>query len=607
MDPTNVLASARARLDSLGRLSLHELRRARRLLFWVRVLARIRPDDRQSLLLWAALVGGAAAIAALAFGAAIQGMQFLLTGSSGGSVALFQALPWEQRLAVPVVGGLLAGLVLMLGERLVRSKATDYMEAVVLGDGRLPVRATLVRSASALFSITSGEAIGREGPLVQLAALAASLAARLRCLAPARRRVLVACGAAAGLASAYHAPLGAALFVAEIVIGSIAMETLGPLLISSVVATLVTRALSGAEPLYAYSGPVLERPAQILFYAALGLLAGAGAHVWMRLLRRSKAVFLLLPGPAWSRLALGGLVVGALAIWHPEVTGNGASLIRGLVEDGYVVHLVTLLLALKVTATLAAFGSGAAGGVFTPSLFVGAAGGYLFARVAELALPGHVPAAAGLALAGMGAFLAAATSAPITAILMVFEMTLHYDLVLPLMVAAAIAYATARGLRAGSLYDEGLRRGSEPVFERPLAELHVADLMRPHADTVPLNGRFREIARRFLASGSRELCVVNEAGALRGMILLPDVAPWLQDPHLAEAVLARDILREDVPVLAPTDSLPAALDRISRGGWEKLPVVEPTTGRLLGETGAADLSLTISEVLRRSRHQPARP
>ncbi len=197
-----------------------------RLLRWqVWLQEKLHPTEWQGTLLWAALAGFVGALSALLFTALTEGAHELLTDSRAGVVESMRLLPWWGCLLVPAVGGLLAGLVLLFGQRLAPGQSsTDYMEAIVIGSGRVPVRVSLVKSAAALFSIGSGGSIGREGPMVQLAAMAAAGLGRWRELSAPRRRLLVACGAAAGIASAYHAPIGGSFFVAEIILGTIAME-----------------------------------------------------------------------------------------------------------------------------------------------------------------------------------------------------------------------------------------------------------------------------------------------------------------------------------------------------------------------------------------------
>lgn len=584
--------------------ALHEVRRLRRILLGLRVWSWLRPSDRQALLWWAFAAGLLGATGTVAFRYAGLVLQFLLTGRTGDEVSIFAALAWWQRLCIPAGGGLAAGLVLLLARRLGDRKATDYMEAVVVGDGHVPVRPSLMRSLSALFSISSGEAIGREGPLVQLAAVAASLLGRFRRMAPARLRLVVACGAAAGIAAAYNTPLGGALFVAEIVLGSIAMETLGPLLISSVVAVLVNRTLFTDEPLYVVQTVASPTFGAMPFYLLLGLVCGVGAHVWMRLLRHSTRAFKFTRLPLVLRLTLGGAIVGALAIWRPEATGNGMSVIRDLLHDqSYAVPLLLAVLAAKILATAAAFGSGAVGGVFTPTLFVGAVVGALltFASALVPGLPALDPI--GFTLAGMGGFLAAAANAPVTAILMVFEMSLHHNIVLPLMVTTVVALFTARRLGGESIYRESLQSGGPSLFDGELGELKVAQFMRREFLQIRPAARFSELATLLLKSRRAHVVVTETGFDLRGVIQLADVEPYLHDPYVADTVLAIDVAHENVPALDASFSLPQALEIFAKNPQDTLPVVE-TAGdqsRIIGVLDREDLYLAVSEVTRRSR------
>ncbi len=593
--------------DPLRELSgdaLHEMRRLRRLLFGLRLWSWLRPSDRQALLWWAFAAGVLGSFGTVGFRLASHGLQSLFTGHGDNIVDAFQHLDWWQRLLIPTVGGVIAGLILLFGKRLHGRKATDYMEAVAVGDGHVPVRPSVLRSISAMFSICSGEAIGREGPLVQLSAVAASLLGRFRRMAPARLRLMVACGAAAGIAAAYNTPLGGALFVAEIVLGSIAMETLGPLLISSVVSVLINRTLFNDGPLYAIgevAGPTLG---SMPFYILLGLLCGAGAHLWMRLLRNSSKVFELTHLPLGVRLPLGGAIVGGLAIWRPEAVGNGMTVIHELLETpGAPLLFILGIAAVKCLATCAAFGSGAVGGVFTPTLFAGATVGALTVAAAR-----HVPAmpsldSTGFILAGMGGFLAAAANAPITAILMIFEMSLDHHIVLPLMVTTVVALFTARRMGGESIYRESLLSGGPSLFDRELAELSVADLMRHEILRIKPAARFSELAAKLLGSRRAQVIVADDDGGLRGIVHLNDVEPFLKDPFVAETVLAFDVAHESPPTLTADQSLPSALEVFAHNPHDTLPVVVPggEHPHVVGLLDREDLYLAVSEVTRRTR------
>ena len=293
LDASRVGAS-RVECRKSTRLQTHRSQNSRRcaqikLWIWFKEIAH--PSDLQVTLFWAGVIGFAGAVCSVAFRYATSVVHKILTGSSvPGLVESFEQLPVWRRVLIPALGGLLAGLVIWLGNRWRGNvTTTDYMEAVVLGDGKISARRSLTKCLSALFTIASGGSIGREGPLVQLSSLAASLAGRLQKWSTPRLRLLVGCGAAAGIASAYNAPIAGALFVAEIVLGSVAMEIFGPLVFASVVATLTVRGLLGATPLYDIPPFRLNRNWEIIPYLVLGLTSGLVAPWFVRLLMRASS------------------------------------------------------------------------------------------------------------------------------------------------------------------------------------------------------------------------------------------------------------------------------------------------------------------------------
>lgn len=568
-----------------------EIKRLLRLLNFAR---NLRLDERHTLLLWAAVCGFFGAAAALMLKEVIWLLLGLFTSGGGGVVAAFQQMPPWRRFVVPVAGSLICGIILHAGHSVVRRYRADYMEAITLGDGVVRFRSTLIRSAAAVFAIAGGESIGREGPLVQLSAYVGSAWGRLRKLPPARLRILVACGAAAGVAGIYHSPLGGAFFVAEIIIGSIAMETLGPLLVASTVSALTVQSIEGFDPIYQFPEFLPSSPGDVAAYALGGIAAGLLSLVWIRSLSFSKKVFGRLPVPLWARLTIGGIIIGLLAMRYPEVCGNGKTLVQGILADNYAVGAVALLLLLKVFATSVSFGTGAIGGVFTPSLLVGASLGSLLAAVL-LAAGWSVPANQ-LALTTMGSFLAGATHAPVTSILMIFEMSVQYNVILPLMLSTTLAYAIARSLSRESLYSESILHGPRGVLDRSIDRICVEDLMGK-GTRVETRAPFREIAKAFLASPRQELWVVD-GKRYRGCLRLSQIGLFLKDGELAEAVIAIDVTDDTVPVLAPGTGITAAFDALAESGMGHLPIVD-TDGNLVGEIARSDVFLTVSEITRR--------
>ncbi|MBA3687188.1 MAG: chloride channel protein, partial [Planctomycetes bacterium] len=357
-------------------------------------------DHRHALLVAAAAIGALGAVTTWAFTHAIVAVQRLFA-ISGDPQVVAAALPGWRILLTPAIGGVLAGAVLLLGQRLARGQSsTDYMEALVLGDGAIPTRTTLVKSASSLVTIASGGSIGREGSLVQLSAWLSAQMARLFRMPASRRRLLVACGASAGIAAAYNAPLAGAIFVSEIVMRTIAVETLGPLLLASVTASALSRQLLQAEPVFGQPGFTLSSPWELLPYAGLGVIAGFSAPLYLTVLDGARRVFARVALPAPAALALGGLLVGALALAEPRVWGNGAGVIGDLLREPWTAGTLAVLLVGKLVATAATSGSGAVGGVFTPTLLIGAALGGLAGSAAHALWPQTVVASAPYALVG---------------------------------------------------------------------------------------------------------------------------------------------------------------------------------------------------------------
>ena len=568
-----------------------------RLLRWrLWVAEKLRPSPWQETLCWAAVAGFLGALSALAFRGGVDVIHGLMTGTTEGMVDSFRELEWWQRLGIPVVGGAMAGLVLLFGKRLHPGESsTDYMEAILIGSGELPVRASLVKSTAAMFSIASGGSIGREGPLVQLAAVAASWLGRWRKMSAPQLRLLVACGAAAGIASAYNAPIAGSFFVAEIILGSIAMESLGPLAVSAVAATLTIRALSNAHTLYKVPEFALHSLWEIGPFVVLGIFAGTVAPFFLRSLRQVEGLFARTHLPLPARLALGGLVVGGLAVWVPEVCGNGYSVVVSILNGQVVWSALVLVLVCKWAATAASFGSGAPGGVFTPTLFMGASLGYLFGYAVHAVWPQGAADPQAFALVGMGALLAAASHAPVMAIIMLFEMTLSYDIILPLMLCSVVAYYTARGIEDQSLYSEALQKKAAEQPDAVHVPGVVADLVKAQATRVLPTARFEAIAGEFLQSRHEEIYVTTEEGRYAGAISLHDIKPYLNDAAVAAHVIAGDLLLDDVPSVAMSASLAEALRVFAQHAGQTLPVVENGTEKLVGILSKNDLLLALLE------------
>jgi CIC family chloride channel protein len=573
------------------------LRRLLILKLWL--IEKFRFGERQVTLVWAAVIGILGALVTECFRRAIDLLHFLFTGSEATIITSFEHLPLCQRFLVPVIGGILAGLTLWIGNRLIASvrqkSTTDYMEAVVVGNGIISLRASLVKTISALFSISSGASIGREGPLVQLSSLVASLVGRLRNFPIPQRRQLVACGAAAGIASAYNAPIAGAFFVAEIVLGTVVVESLGPLILASVIATFLTRAFNGESPIY--QSPALGLPTrwEIVPLCAVGIFLGLLAPLYLRILRQTERFFSKLALPIPVKLGLGSAVVGLLAMFYPEVCGNGKGLVTSLFHQNWDFYTVLILIIVKIVATSVTFGSGAVGGVFTPTLFIGSAIGVLYGQAVLYFAPQLQPNPTMYGLMGMGSFLAATTGAPLMAILMVFELTLNYAVVPFLMVACVLGYYCSSFFERRFMYGESLERKGAAFFKSQLAEVDLTALIKRDPLTLLQNATFTQIVQSFVLHQFQHIYIVNGQRELLGVVSLHHVKAFLDRPELDTVVIAGDIMDENFPLISPLQSTADAFKRFSETRSERLPVVDGLIPqRLIGSISKTDIILHLA-------------
>ncbi|HEY4490575.1 MAG TPA: ClcB-like voltage-gated chloride channel protein, partial [Acidobacteriota bacterium] len=503
-------------------------------------------DVKPVLFLLAAAVGIFGGIGAVLFKQATDLAQAFLVGNKPSFLEASLRLPWYLKLAVPAVGGLLAGLILFFLPKEAKGHGvSEIMEAVTIRGGILNLRAALVRSFSSLMSIGSGSSIGREGPIVQMAAAFASKIGQILQIRRENLSILVGCGVAAGLAAAYNAPIAASFFVMEIIIGNFATDIFAPLVVSSVLSTLVYRKLFGNEPVYGTPHFTLSSEWELLIYVLLGVLAGVVAAMFRTTLAICEKQFNRIRGPIAVKSLTGGILIGIIGLFWPHVWGNGFDAINIILDNGMSWNLLFILFGIKMLATGISVGSGASGGVFTPAQFIGAALGGFIGFAAYKLFPQHVALPSAYALVGMGCLTAGTTYAPIMAILMIFEMTLDYEIILPLMLSCIISSTVARHFHRDSIYAEKLRlkgiRMDATLEESAMRALRVSDIQRTDAPTILENQRFNEVIHQLLKARSNVLYVVNNAGKLLGSIDIHDLKEFFNEKDLYSLVLARDV------------------------------------------------------------------
>lgn len=562
-------------------------------------------DPNTQFLLLAAAVGLLGATGAIAFRAVTSRLTLLLMRAND-PVSAAEGLPVALRLFFPAAGGFVGGLLI---RQFMKKEEThgisEMIEVVSLGRRSVRMRPAIARVLSSISVISTGGSEGREGPIIQIgAAMASSLSRKLR-LSPERVRILTACGMAAGVAGAYNTPIAATLFVLEVVVGSFSMTLFGPAVVSAVLSTVLVRFVLGDEPVYGVAPFHLESVLELLPFAAIGLLAGPTSALFVRSLRAAKKAFSATRLSVPLAMALGGAIVGAIGIVLPEAWGNGFEGTTRILRGNPTLPRLALMFVGKLVATCATIGSGGVGGVFTPSLMIGATIGGAVAKVTHLIAPHLEAPVGGYALLGMGGLLAGVTRAPLLAVIMIFELTQNTAVILPMMVVSVLSIMAAKAFEKDSIYVQSLRSAGIVWEQSPeataLSSLKVSDVMRTDVRLVPRNLSLADIVNTFLHSRSLYLYVGDEDRRLLGVVDLHDIKETLPDRDLSALVIAEDLVSE-IPSVAPDESLTSVNEKLWFRDLGQLPVVDPTTGRFLGIVTRRDLLGAFDrEVLQRNR------
>jgi len=566
--------------------------------FWIYVLA--------------AAVGGVGGLLSVAFQALLAALQTLAMGDGADPDRVAATLSITERLIIPTLGGVLAALCL----RLIKDQRgpfgiTDVIELVSTRKGTIRPLHSLVQIISSACSISTGASVGKEGANSQLAATVAASLTRLFKMDTRTRAVLLGCGIAAGMSCAYSAPIAGALFVMEVVLGNFAMDIFAPIVVASVCAILVNQSFLGKWTLFK-SDALLDPPVLVLSAVVLGGVCAVGSVVFQRTLLLGRSIFTRIGLPLLVTLPAGGLLIGAIGVWRPEVWGNGRGVIEALTAPGAVpaVGAVAALSVLKMLGTAISTGSGALGGVFTPNLVVGAALGSFFGSLVHAIFPGTGDHRVAFALVGMAGLCSATAHAPITAVLMVFEMTRDYGLMLPLMLCSIVSSVIARLITPDSIYTARLRAKGHTdaagIEELAMSQTFVRDLMRSDVARVTDTETFDAVVEHFASARRDTVFVVDAKGTLLGHIHLHDVKLYMNDPTLASVVIAGDLSRA-TPSVTPDESLAQVLPRFDDPELDELAVVDAgPTRQLIGRVTRRDVIACLSDEVLRTRQLRAK-
>jgi CIC family chloride channel protein len=555
----------------------------------------------------ALLVGAGAGAGAVGFRYLVVWCTRLFTGrddySDAGRVANthFPALGAAFVLITPVIGGLIYGPMVQRFAREARGHGVpEVMLAVAERGGRIAPQVAVVKSLASALCIGSGGSVGREGPIVQIGSALGSGAGQLLRLPEARLRLMVACGAAGGVSATFNAPIAAVFFALELVLRDFATESFGVVVLASVTAAVIGRAAFGDRPFLDLPAFHVVSLAEYAAYAVLGLLAAVVGIGFVRVLYGTEDLAdRLWKGPEWLRPAAGGLLLGVLLLALPQLYGVGYPVLAGAVAGGYGLWLLAALLVGKIAATSLTIAIGGSGGIFAPSLFMGAMLGSAYGQAVHQLAPGATAAAGAYGLIGMGAVFAGAARAPITAVLIIFEVTGDYTIVLPLMVAVVLATGVSARLSRDTIYTLKLRRRGIDLLRGRSANLleviTVADAMSEVPGAVRSDAPLAVVIEQLAFERAEAVPVVDPDGTYRGTVTAADAEQSVRSNAL-ETTASQ--MARSVPSLSPGQTLESALSTVVHGGPGGLPVVD-ADHRLTGWLGHLDILRAYNERLTR--------
>ena len=555
----------------------------------------LKTNEHGIMAILAIFVGLAGGFGAVGFRYLINFFQSLAYGSDGNLLDLVQSIPWYLRVSVPALGGLVVGPLVYFWAREAKGHGVpEVMEAVALRSGLIRKRLVVIKSLASAICIGTGGSVGREGPIVQIGSAIGSTIGQMLKVSADRMRTLVGCGAAAGIAATFNAPIAGSMFSLEIILGDFGLATFSPIVISSVIATAVSRHFLGDAPAFIVPAYELVSAWEFPLYVTLGLFCALVAVTFTKTLYRMEDIFDGLKFPEYLKAVIGGVILGVISLLFPQILGVGYGAIDLSLGQSYAWWLMLVLVLCKILATSITIGSGGSGGIFAPSLFIGAMAGGFFGTVVHDLFPSVTASPGAYSIVGMGAVVSATTHGPLTALLMLFEMTGDYKIILPLMITCIISNIVGRQFLKESIYTmKLLRRGinlEEGKEVNVLKSIKVSEVMNTEVETVTEALSLEELTEKISKSKYNSFPVVSNGNRLTGILSFFDYSEAIFDEHLKDLIVAKDIATLDVVSISTDDNLYNALEKITFKDFSILPVVstdDPT--KLIGVLTRRDI------------------
>ncbi len=538
----------------------------------------------------AIIIGVLAGFSAIGIRAMIKFFSDISFPGTGNLLENIISTPWYLIIIIPVVGGLIVGpIIYYLAPEAKGHGVPEVMQAILLKGGQIRGRVAVVKAVASAISIGTGGSVGREGPIIQIGSSLGSVVGQFLRVSPKRLKTLVGCGAAAGIAAAFNAPIAGALFAVEIVLMDFAVAQFSPIVISSVMATVISHTFEGNFTAFIVPKYQLASPVEIGFYFVLGAASGVVAYLFIKTLYYCEEIFdNRIKIPESFKPAIGGVGIGLIALVFPEIMGVGYDSINIALTGNLIWYFALALIFMKILATSLTLGSGGSGGIFAPSLFMGAMLGYFFGTFIHFYFPDITASPGAYALVAMGGLVAGTTRAPITAIIIVFELTNDYRIILPLMITCIMSMIVSSKLSRESIYtlklvlrNIGLKEGMETNI---MESIYVKNVYRKEFEAINASDNFSQIVNRVIQGKVTDFPVINADEHVSGMISIHDIKDYLYEKEsLQNLLIAGDISNTNFETLAPDDSCQTALDKFRKYSYEGLPVVDKlNSGKLLG-------------------------
>lgn len=558
---------------------------------------RIKMTEHLFMIIIAIIIGIMAGFGAIAIRGLIKEISDLCFSGEGSILDRVIESPWYIKVLIPAIGGAIVGpLIYFFAPEAKGHGVPEVMQSILLKGGRIRPRVALIKALASSITIGTGGSVGREGPIIQIGASLGSTIGQFFRVPTKRMKTLVGCGAAAGIAAAFNAPVAGALFAVEIILMDFAVAQFSPIVIASVMATVVSHHFEGDFAAFNVpEGYHLASYYDILFYFGLGAISGLVSYLFIKVLYLFEDIWdNRFKIPSYLKATIGGILVGVIALLFPEIMGVGYDSINMALNGNFIWHLALILVFVKILATSITLGSGGSGGIFAPSLFMGATVGVAYGILVNMFFPDISADPGAYALVGMGGMVAGTTRAPLTAIIIVFELTKDYNVILPLMIVCIIATILSSKLSRESIYTLKLLLRNINIKERAevniMKSIKTEDVYSKDFESITENKNFSEIVQSIISKKVPYVFVTDMHGNFMGVISIHNIKNMFFEKETLEFVcIAGDIVDKKVQRVSIDDDCNKVLDKMTACKYDGLPVMDSSGNKQIGVVWRNDI------------------